>query len=121
MAGTFNVKTGRWVQAGRGAPPSPKRSRPLTDDELLDAAVADGRILASRRAHYAAELKRRPKATRKLIASLAKGSPLTDAERERLAAYVGDPTDADGSWITPHKRTPPGTVFDVSGRVQARA
>ena len=117
MAGTFNTATGVFTQARPGDRFGRKRSRPrrLSDDELLAAAVADGRILPERRSHYAAELARRPKATRKLIASLAPG--MRPEESERLAAAVGDVTSTDGSWITEHKRSVPGTVYDIAGRV----
>jgi hypothetical protein len=118
MAGTFNVKTGRWVQAATAQRRArPAKRRPRSDDEILAAAIADGRVPPSRRAHYARELRRDPRATRALVASLAAG--LTPSERELL--HGGDPdaaqASAEGSWITPPRRTAPGTIFSASGRV----
>ena len=121
MAGTFNTATGVFTQAGPEDRLGRRRSRArrLSDDELLAAAVADGRIPASRRSHYAAELARRPKATRKLIASLAPGMRPEDSAA--LAADAGDGTSTDGSWIVPHERSVPGTIFDIAGRTVVAA
>jgi hypothetical protein len=115
MPGTFNVRTGVFTPKRAAAPKRKRAKRPLSDDELLTAAVADGRILA--RAGRTTRGRWPPTAWAP-AASWPRwpGSPLTDAERERLAAYVGDGTSTDGAWMTPHRRSVPGTVYGIDGR-----
>jgi hypothetical protein len=91
--------------AAAAARPAERRARPRALKAELDAAVADGRIVAARRAHYERLAAKDGKAkVVKLLASLSPG--LDPATSAALIASQADHDENEGAWFTPRSRAP---------------
>ena len=97
--------------AAAAARPATRRAKPRALKAELDAAVADGRIVASRRAHYERLAARDGEAkVAKLLRSLAPGiDPATSA----ALALPADAPSSDEPWMTPQRRVAPGQVLNA--------
>ena len=97
--------------AAAAARPAKRRAKPRALKAELDAAVGDGRITASRRAHYERLAARDGEAkVAKLLRSLAPGiDPATSA----ALALPAEAPRSDGPWMTPQRRGAPGQVLNA--------
>ena len=90
------------------ARPAKRRAKPRSLSAELDAAIRDGRIVASRRAHYERLAAKDGEAkVVKLLASLAPG--LDPATRAALATPADAPS-SDEPWMPPRRSRAPGWI-----------
>ena len=95
----------------RAARPTKRRAKPRALAAELDAAVADGRIVASRRAHYErlAREGRRGQGGQAAASPRARDRPATSA----ALALPADAPSRDEPWMTPQRRVAPGQVLSA--------
>jgi hypothetical protein len=106
LADLERVVERRYGVAAAAARPAKRRPRPRGLAAELDAAVADGRILASRRAHY--ERLAAAKGTAAVLRILRSLSPGLDPATSAALATSADLQVAadEGPWFQPRSRAP---------------
>lgn len=105
LADLERVVERRYGVAARAARPTRRRAKPRGLAAELAAAIGDGRITASRRAHYEAMARKDGEA--KVATLLRSLSPGLDPQTAAVLAASRDVQVADeGPWFTPRSRAP---------------